>query len=310
MSYFIGLDISKKWIDVCFLIEEEKSFKRFENKENGHNLLLEELADKKVTLIVCEPTGGYERIISQALWEKIYTVCLVNTIAFSNFAKSVHLAKTDRLDSYKLALYGQKMNPSPSQVRGDERIKDLVQRREDLSRMISDEKRRLEHTRMEALDDLKLHIKILERLIKRLNQKIYSLIAAQETLKRKADILKSTPGIGDCLAAKLLSHLPELGDKNFSFEKLTALVGIAPYSRDSGTKSSQRFIRGGRKIPRDALYMAVLTGKKSIPFLHNLYDRLIAKGKAKKIAIVACMRKLLSILHALLKQDRNFITNI
>jgi len=306
MSYFIGVDISKKHLDVCFLKEEDKRFQRFENTQQGIHLLLQALGNKEISLVVCEPTGGYEYEVCQLLREQGYKIHLVNTLSFRDFARSVHMGKTDRLDSYKLAFYGQKFMPAPNKDLQDKTLKDLVQRREDLSRMIGDEKRRLEHAQGEIRENLKQHINFLDSLIKGLNTKIETAIENQKTLKRKADILSSAPGIGKCLSAKLLAHLPEMGEETISLKQLASLVGIAPFSRDSGSKSRQRFIRGGRKIPRDALYMAVLTGRKSIPFLQNVYDRLTAKGKPKKVAIVACMRKMLSILHTLLKENREF----
>ncbi|MBL9029368.1 MAG: transposase [Caedimonas sp.] len=306
MSYFIGVDISKKHLDVCFLKEEDKRFQRFINTAQGIKLLLQELSCKEVSLVVCEPTGGYEEEVCQALREQHYGIHLVNTLAFRDFAPSVHLGKTDRLDSYKLAFYGQKFMLAPKQNFMDKNLKALVQRREDLTRMTGDEKRRLEHAQGDIREDLRQHIDFLDILIQRLNDKIETLVDSQESLKRKAEILRSTPGIGKCLSAKLLGHLPEMGEQTLSLKQLASLVGIAPFSRDSGSKSRHRFIRGGRKIPRDALYMAVLTGRKSIPFLQNVYDRLIAKGKPKKVALVACMRKMLAILHAMLKENREF----
>ncbi|WP_284346809.1 transposase [Rickettsia endosymbiont of Oedothorax gibbosus] len=120
-------------------------------------------------------------------------------------------------------------------------------------------------------------------------------------------MLETVPGIGKCLATKLISFVPELGDKNYSSNELSAIVGIAPYARDSGNKQGRRFIRGGRKIPRDALYMAVLTGKNGFQYLKTLYNRLVNNFKPKKVAIVACMRKLLEVCHKLIQQKRCFI---
>lgn len=309
MFYFIGLDISKTSIDVCYLEGTNQSYKRYDNSSKGHKLLAQDLKDKEdISLVVCEPTGGYEKPICKVLRSNHYPIHLVNTISFSNFSKSVHPCKTDRLDAYKLALYGQKFNPDPNLNLGHDRLKALQQRREDLVKMLSDEKRRLEHATDEVRLSLDQHIQDLNRMIKDLNDQIQAIIEEDQALKCNADILISTPGIGQCIASKLLSHLPELGHESYTANKLAALIGVAPYTRDSGTKSGYRFTRGGRKIPRDSLYLAVLTGKKSIPCLNDLYNRIVEKGKPKKVAIVACMRKLLAILHALIKQKRAFKT--
>jgi len=306
MRYFIGLDISKLSVDACFLEEGERTYRCYKNNYEGHTQLLESLDSKEKSLIVCEPTGGYEKKIVERLQQQGYPVHLVNTVSFANFSKSIHTCKTDRLDAYKLALYGQKFHPKERFNLWNEDLKTLQQRREDLVRMLADEKRRQEHACGDILLNLQDHIKVLEKMIMDLSEKIQKIIDQEASLKEVEKILVSIPGIGNCLASKLLSHLPELGHTSFTVNELAALVGIAPYARDSGQKSGHRFIQGGRKIPRDCLYIAVLTGRKSIPFINDLYERLCAKGKPKKKAIVACMRKFLVLLHALVKQKRTF----
>lgn len=190
-----------------------------------------------------------------------------------------------------------------------ETLKRYQQRREDLVLMLSNEKKRLHHS-IDGIDknSIEKHIEFLQNEIAELDKKLSEVIDESEELKEKVKILETVPGIGKCLATKLISFVPELGDKNYSSNELSAIVGIAPYARDSGNKQGRRFIRGGRKIPRDALYMAVLTGKNGFQYLKNLYDRLVNSFKPKKVAIVACMRKLLEVCHKLLQQKRSFVT--
>ncbi|MDN3030825.1 MAG: transposase [Candidatus Tisiphia sp.] len=195
-----------------------------------------------------------------------------------------------------------------------ETLKRYQQRREDLVLMLSNEKKRLHHS-IDGIDKESIEklIKFLQNEITELDKKLDEVIDESEELKEKVKILESVPGIGKCISKKLISFLPELGNKNYSSNELSAIVGIAPYARDSGNKQGRRFIRGGRKIPRDALYMAVLAGKNGIKngfqYLKTLYDRLVNNFKPKKVAIVACMRKLLKVCHKLIQQKRVFVVN-
>ena len=209
-----------------------------------------------------------------------------------------------------LALYGQRMTPHPNYIYDDsqEHLKACIQRREELSQALGNEKRRLKQARTETVtESIKIVIGFLKQEINRLDQEIEENIERSEHLKKNTKILRSIPGIGALLAAKFAGFLPELWQKNMSPGSLTALVGIAPYDRDSGQKKGRRFIRGGRKIPRDALYIAILTGRHKIPYLNECYERLIKQNKPKKVAIVACMRRLLLLIQKLIKQERSFI---
>ncbi|WP_342278982.1 MULTISPECIES: transposase [unclassified Candidatus Tisiphia] len=226
----------------------------------------------------------------------------------------MNLCKTDKKDAFKLAYYGDKMQLTANylyQVES-ETLKRCQQRREDLVLMLSNEKKRLHHS-IDGIDKESIEklIKFLQNEIAELDKKLNEVIDESEELKEKVKILESVPGIGKCVAKKLISFLPELGNKNYSSNELSAIVGIAPYARDSGNKQGRRFIRGGRKIPRDALYMAVLAGKNgvknSFQYLKALYDRLVNNFKPKKVAIVACMRKLLEVCHKLIQQKRCFV---
>lgn len=311
MSKIIGLDVSKQWLDICVYNTSDKpKYHRFANDAAGHEEVIKLAKEQEIKLIICEPTGGYEAEICQKLYNNKQQIHKVNTYSFNSFSKSVNLCKTDRKDAFKLAYYGDKMQLSANYIYQieSETLKIYQQRREDLVLMLSNEKKRLHHS-IDGIDkdSIEKHIKFLQNEIAELDKKLNKTIDESEELKEKVKILETVPGIGKCLATKLISFVPELGDKNYSSNELSSIVGIAPYARDSGNKQGRRFIRGGRKIPRDALYMAVLAGKNGFQYLKTLYDRLVNSFKPKKVAIVACMRKLLEVCHKLIQQKRTFI---
>lgn len=273
-------------------------YHRFLNDELGHEKFTKLIKEEQVKLIVCEPTGGYEAEICQKLYNGGQQIHKVNTYSFNSFSKSVNFCKTDKHDAFKLAYYGDKMQLTANYLyqQESETLKRYQQRREDLVLMLGNEKKRLHHS-IEGIDKKSIddHIEFLQKEITEIDKKLNEIVDGSKELKEKTKILESIPGIGKCLASKLISFLSELGNKEYSSNELAAMVGIAPYARDSGNKKGRRFVRGGRKIPRDALYMAILAGKNGFQYLKALYDRLVNNLKPKKIAIVACMRKLLEV---------------
>lgn len=308
MTHFIGLDISKRKLDVCLLKSKDSyTFHNFNNTAAGHQQLVRFLKAHSSALVVCEPSGGYEKAIVGALHQAGFPIHLVHTLSFHGFAKSVGPHKNDKIDSYKLAYYGKAMEKESNVTASDQTLADLVKRREHLVLHLSNEKRYLAQKKGHSIAScIQDHITYLLEAIHKLDTEIEVHIQKDENSHQKRENLCSVPGIGKVIGAKLLAILPELGDSSCTFSQLTALAGLAPYCRDSGTLHGKRFIRGGRKIPRDALYMAVLSGAHRIPLLKSLKERLLQKGKPKKVAIVACMRKLLAILHSLLKRKENF----
>jgi transposase len=300
-------------LDACVYVSNNKPiYQRFANDNLGHEEFIKLTKNQGIELIVCEPTGGYEAEICQKLYSNGQRIHKVNTYNFNSFSKSVNFCKTDKQDAFKLAYYGDKMQLTANylyQVES-ETLKRYQQRREDLVLMLSNEKKRL-HNSIDGIDKESIEklIKFLQKEIAELDEKLNELIDGSQELQEKTKILETIPSIGKCLASKLISFLPELGDKNYSSNELSAMVGIVSYARDSGSKQGRRFIRGGRKIPRDALYMAVLTGKNGFQYLKALYDRLINNFKPKKVATVACMRKLLEVCHKLIQQKRVFVVN-
>lgn len=313
MPSIIGLDIGKHQLDVCILTESNKSFIRVDNNHKGLKQLLNSLKELDVELIICEPSGGYEKNVCSFLVKSGYTIHRVNSYAFSHFARSVSLCKTDKQDSAKLASYGQLTKPKSNFLSQQvlDQLKAYQQFREDLVLSLSNNKRRLDQASEKAvIVGLKRHIQFLEKEIERIEKSCDDLLEADEELSRKIDILVSIPGIGRCIAIKLVTFLPELGLKEYTLSQLAAITGLAPYARDSGMKIGRRMIRGGRKVPRDALFIAVLTGRKKIPLLNDLCERLLGKGKAKKVSIIAGMRKLLAIAHSLIRRNTFFVEKI
>lgn len=315
MNAILGLDVGKTWLDACFYENEETKpvYKRFQNDDKGHNELIDYLVHKPVNLIVCEPTGGYERTICEQFYDRNIAVHLVETYKFKAFSKSMDRWKTDKHDAFKLARYGQerKLKANYSYQVSTDRIKRQQQRREDLVSTLGNEKKRLHNSQMHIdRESIERHIEFLEKEIKIIDKELNKSVTDSKELQEKVTILESIPGIAQCLATKLVSLLPELGDKSYTSNQLAALVGIAPYAVDSGKKQGRRFIRGGRKIPREALYMAILIGKKITGYFKTLYDRLLDKHKPKKVAMVACMRKLLELAHKLIQQKRAFVKQV
>lgn len=313
MNTILGLDVSKEWLDACFYEADHKPvYHRFINDPTGHNKLIDYLTASPVKLVVCEPTGGYERTICEQFYASNIRVHQVDTCRFSAFSKSMDRCKTDKHDAFKLAFYGyeRKLKANYTYQSTTDKLKRQQQRREDLVAALSKEKKRLHHSQPDIdKESIERSIEFFEQEIKIIDQELNKTITSSNQLEEKTTILQTIPGIGHCLATKLVSSLPELGDSNYSSNQLSALVGIAPHASESGKKEGKRFISGGRKIPRDALYMAVLAGRKAFVYLKMFYDRLVAKYKPKKLAIVACMRKLLELAHKLIQQKRNFVKN-
>ena len=299
----IGIDVSKDWLDIVVIPSGETW--RTENKEEAIRELIQKLEQLKPERIVLEATGGYEQILAVQIYLRGLPLCRVNPKRTRYFARSLGLlAKTDILDGKVLALFGERVQPALTRLPSEKEqvLSALISRREQISNFLVSERNRL-HTAPKTLHaSLNEHITWLKNQLKQLEREIDDFVNDDPDFKEKSELLVEVQGVGKKTAAKLIADVPELGDCDR--KQIAALVGVAPYNRDSGRKSGQRFISGGRPDVRSILYMATLTATRCNPVIREMYQRLLKVGKKKKVAIVACMRKLLTILNAIIR-DRS-----
>lgn len=293
----LGIDVGKHHLDCA---DYGGKPYRYANTPEGIAALLAHLSPIPPSLVVLEPTGGYERPAFLALSGAGYAVALVNPRQVRQFARSVGLnAKTDRLDALLLARFGHTLQPTPRPPVSPESLAlvALVARRRQLLAIEIAERNRLTLADAETVDSLRRHLAYLAPELLALSREIALAVASSPLWAARASLLQTVPGVGPLLAAILLVELPELGST--TGKRLTGLVGLAPYAGDSGTKRGHRSIYGGRAHVRAALYMPALTSLQHNPVLKAHYYQLRARGKPHKVAIVACMRRLLVILNAI-----------
>lgn len=298
---YAGVDISKDALDVSLA---GQSPCRYPNDAAGIAKLVKALQKRPAPAwVICEPSGGYERDLLEALWTAGITVSLVNAARIRAFARAQGLlAKTDEIDAAVLREFGELLQPAalaaPSPER--QRLAALVQRREQLLIILSTEEQRLAQSREAVVRQLSARlIKELQKQVEQIEQLIETQIDEDATLKAQNARLQQVKGIGAVTASTLLAELPELG--KLSRNEAGALAGVAPYNRDSGLLRGRRTIRGGRVQVRRVLYMAALVAARFNPILKAFYQRLVAAGKPKKLALTAVMRKLVVLLNHLLK---------
>lgn len=299
-TQFVGVDVSKTRLDVA--IGETGECWSVSNDPEGMSQAATRLAALSIQLIVIESTGGLERGLMVALISHGLPVALVNPARVRDFARSIGLlAKTDRIDARLLARFGLSTQPAPTCLpsEDEQKLSALLLRRRQLIDFRTAETNRLPgaHPSMRSsIDDLLTH---LNQLILDLDSQIRSLMDSIPAFQEKEQLLRSVPGIGPVSAAVLVADLPELG--RLGRQQIAALVGVAPFNNDSGHHRGKRRIKGGRPAIRTVLYMATVTAVRYNPVLKAFYDHLLARGKPKKVALVACMRKLLVILNAMLR---------
>lgn len=301
----IGIDVSKDWLDIVAIPSGETW--RTENTEEKMGVLVEKLETLKPERIVIEATGGYERLVTTALYLAKLPVCRVNPRRVRYFARSLgQLAKTDKLDAKVLARFGESVKPALTQLpsENEQLLSALLTRREQLLAILVAENNRLGTAPAKVRPSLDEHITWLKSQLKELEKEIDAFISDTPDLKEKDDLLQEVEGVGKRTSAKLIADVPELGV--FDRKQIAALIGIAPYSRDSGHMKGQRAISGGRPDVRSVLYMAALTATRCNPVIKEFYQRLLKAGKKKKVAIVACMRKLLTILNAIIRDRKHW----
>ena len=300
---FVGVDVAKSTLEVFF--QESKKRLNVQNSEqNIVRQMINELKKQKQTLVVLESTGRYETTLVDVLNENQIPVAIVNPARVRDFARAMGKAKTDPIDAQVIAHFGQVVVPSPTPAKSEaeKKLAALVTRRQQLLGLINQENNRLQQTRdQEIRTFINQSLESLQKQLKEIDARLKTSVAEQTENRRKVEILQSVKGIGAVSVATFLAELPELGKLNR--EQIAKLVGVAPMNRDSGESSGKRFIIGGRPSVRRVLYMATLVATRFNDKIKAHYKHLVARGKAKKLAVVACMRKLLGILNTLVKNN-------
>jgi transposase len=299
----IGIDVAKRWLD--WAVADSGRVQRVDNDTAGLTKLVPHLQRHRPALVVMEATGGYELAAVRALQQAGLAVSVVNPRQVRDFARAGgRLAKTDAIDARVLAAFGTAFRPAPLPVQAAsaQSFIALVARRRQVIDMIIGEKNRLEHAEERVRHWIDGSLTHLKSQLLQIDETIALAIAAEPERQRRFEILTSVAGVGALTAAVLIAELPELGQ--IDRKKLAALVGVAPINRDSGLRSGERHIGGGRASVRCVLYMATLTAIRFNPALKAFHQRLRANGKRPKVAIVAAMRKLIALLNALVRDDQ------
>ncbi|HBM0024900.1 TPA: IS110 family transposase [Salmonella enterica] len=305
----VGIDVSKVTLDIA----ASSTIEQFSvaNDTDGFDFIIAELRQHDVALVLMEATGGLEAAVACALQAEGFEIAVVNPRQARDFARAMgYLAKTDRIDARVLAQMAEVINRHPERERFIRALPDaerqvlaaMVVRRRQLISMLVAERNRLYPVHPQSRKSINIIIKALEDELARIDEDMNNHI--QNHFKAISEQLSSVKGVGAMTAAALLAEVPELG--NLSRREISALVGVAPVNRDSGTMRGRRTIFGGRTGVRTALYMATLVATRFNPVIKAFYTRLVAAGKPKKVALVACMRKLLTILNAMLRKNEEW----
>jgi transposase len=300
----IGVDVAKQKLDVSV---DDNTTLTIDNNEESFKNLLKAISDRGPVCVVMEATGGYERKLAAFLQAREMAVAVVNPKRIRDYAKAMGAyAKNDRIDADMIRHYAQtaydknRLQLSETITEAARRRESLLRRRNQLVGQRAIEKQHLESaTDKDTMRSIKRIIKQLDKEIEKIEALIKADIDADDHLKKSMEQLMQVPGVGDVTVLTLLTQLPELG--KLSNKEIAALVGVAPYARDSGKKTGRRAIFGGRMQIRSTLYMATLSATRFNKPIRIFYQRLLAQGKLKKVALVACMRKLLTILNSMAK---------
>ena len=300
---FVGIDVAKAQRDIALRPTGERW--TVPNDETGIAALVGRLQAVQPTLIVLEATGGYHRAVVAALAAAALPLVVVNPRQVRDFAKATgQLAKTDALDARAVAHFAEAVRPAlrPLPDAQTEELRALLARRRQLIAMRTAEQNRLENASPRLRADLMAHIAWLDQHVATLDDDLDTALRASPVWRERETLYRSVPGIGPVCARTLMLDLPELG--TLSRQRIAALVGVAPLNRDSGTLRGTRTTWGGRAHVRATLYMSTLVAVRYNPVLKAFYQRLCTAGKAKKVALTACMRKLLTILNAMVKHQK------
>lgn len=293
-----GIDVSKDWLDVALGAESL----RVANEAAGVGGLIVRLQAVSVELVVMEATGGYETQAASAIAGAGLKLAVVNPRQVRDFARATgQLAKNDRIDAHVIAAFGQAIEPEIVRLPDEQtrELQALVLRRSQLVGMRVQEANRLAQMQGAMRKQIKSHIAWLDRAIDEVNTDLTARLRQSPAWREKDELLRSLKGIGPITSGTLMTSLPELGE--LDRRAIAALVGVAPFNRDSGAFRGRRAIWGGRAQVRHTLYMAATSAIRSNPVIKPFYERLIARGKPHKVAVVACMRKMLTILNAMLR---------
>ncbi len=302
-AVFVGIDVSKLQLDVAR--SDHDGLQSYPNDPTGIHRIIEALQTITLGTVVVESTGGLERPLVDAMLDAGLPVALVNPGQIRHFAKALGiLAKTDAVDAHVLMEFARKAAPRLAMKRSKIQVEldALVTCRRQLLQSRTEQSNRHQSTvNTSARKAIQAVLKTLDKQIASLNDQIARLIESDDDLSHRNQILRSVPGVGPVLGATLLAELRELGDTGR--REICALVGVAPFNRDSGRFKGKRSIRGGRAAVRNVLYMATVTAIRSNPVIKAFANRLREAGKTSKVIIVACMRKLLSILNVMIRED-------
>lgn len=306
----VGIDVSKLKLDIAVM--PKKKLWQTDNSEAGIRSLVERLSAIRPDFIIIEATGGYDASLAGALAQAKLPVCVVNPAQVRNYAKATGtLAKTDSIDSIILAQFGLAVRPERRELKDEQtqELSALLMRRRQLVDMLTMEKNRIKNPPKSkvACSSIKKNIDFLKEQIKEIDDLLIDQMNKNGVWREREDLLKSVPGIGPISAITLMGCLPELGKLNR--KQIAALVGVAPFNRDSGKKSGKRYVFGGRKEVRNVLYMAAIAALRFNPVIKVFYQRLREAGKPAKVAITACMRKLLTILNAMVMHQKKWDEN-
>jgi transposase len=295
MHRYIGVDVSKASLEGA----TPEGLRRWSNDTTGHVTLLAALAAWPEAIVICEATGGYERAMVEALQRAGRRVCVVNPRRVRDYARARgDLAKTDPIDAAVLSAFGAHFQPRCTPPEADPRLRALLTHHRQLTLLLVT----VRHQNAPAVAELvQEHVTLMRRQLATLEQQIEAALANCPALARRSLLLQSVPGIGARSAASLLVLLPELGA--VGHRQIAALVGVAPKARDSGQWRGQRHISGGRAALRHALWMPTVVAVRHNPVLKRFYQRLRAAGKPAKVALTACLHKLLHLLNAMLRDD-------
>jgi transposase len=303
---YVGIDVSKNHLDVAM---SDGTSLQVDNDEAGHQELVARFVAEAPTLVLMEATGGLERALAAQLSAAGVSLRVINARHVRHFAKATGLlAKTDRLDAQALVRFAQTLKPEPRAVAPEQTLalQALIMRRRQLVEMLGMERNRLRTAHRGVRKSLQASIRWLEKRLAEVDGDIDGALRECGVWREKVELLESVPGIARVISVSLLAGLPELGELNR--HQISALAGVAPFNRDSGHWQGRRSIYGGRPTVRSALYMAALVGARHNPVLRAFYQRLRAAGKPAKVALTACMRKLLVILNTMLKTGQHWQT--